>query len=257
MPRGRSFNKLRDNFAAPTLVKPALVAMFLTPQLTGYTAMFDPQRLLGQLLSGGIGGGLGHRKRGGGGLSFGTKAQLGLGALGIAMAAYEHFTKPSAAPASAAPVAPPLAPLMQSGPSVATGMPMAPPPPPPAINLAQLPPAQVDAVLLVQSMIAAAAADGVIDTSERARLLQHAADGGLDAQTRHFLEAELAVPKSAEMIGAMTRPDLVDDVYAAAACAIDVDSESERRFLATLGNALGLDADARSAIHQRMDAKQG
>ncbi len=257
MPRGRSFNKLRDNFAEPTLVKPALVAMFPTPQLTRYTAMFDPQRLLGQLLSGGIGGGLGHRKRGGGGgggLSFGTKAQLGLGALGIAMAAYEHFTKPGAAPASAAPVAPPPAPLMQSGPP-ATGIPMAPPPPPAALDLARLPPAQADAVLLVQSMIAAAAADGVIDASERARLLQRATDGGLDAQTRSFLEAELAVPKSADMIGAMTRPDLVQDVYAAAAFAIDLDSESERSFLATLGNALGLDADARSAIHQRMDGR--
>ncbi len=219
--------------------------------------MFDPQRLLGQLLTGSMGGGLGHRKHRGSGLSFGTKSQLGLGALGIAMAAYEHFKKSGAEPInSAAPVAPPPAPLMQSGPP-ATGIPMAPPPPPAALDLARLPPAQADAVLLVQGMIAAAAADGVIDASERARLLQHATDGGLDVQTLNFLEAELAVPKSADMIGAMTRPDLVQDVYAAAAFAIDLDSESERRFLATLGNALGLDADARSAIHQRIDAKQG
>jgi len=214
--------------------------------------MFDPQRLLGQLLKESIGGGFGHRKRGGG-MSFGTKAQLGLGALGIAMAAYEHFAKPREAPENAASITPPAAPLMQSGPTTASSLPSAPPPPPAAFDLAQLPAAEADAVLLVQSMIAAAAADGVIDASERARLLQRATDGGLDAQTRSFLEAELAVPKSADMIGAMTRPELVQDVYAAAAFAIDLDSESERRFLATLGNALGLDADARIAIHQRMD----
>lgn len=218
--------------------------------------MFDPQRLLGQLLTGSIGGGFGHRKRGDGGMSFGTKAQLGLGALGIAMAAYEHFTKPGAASANPVPVATPPAPPMVSSPTTATSMPMAPPPPPPAFDLARLPPVQADAVLLVQSMIAAAAADGVIDARERARLLQHATEGGLDAQTRAFLEAELAVPKSADMIGAMTRPELVQDVYAAAALAIDLDTESERRFLATLGNALGLDADTRSAIHQRMEGNQ-
>ena len=62
--------------------------------------MFHPERLLGQLLQSGLSGGLGRsrRKRGGsmlGGLSTGTKAQIGMGLLGVAMAAYEHYTKQS------------------------------------------------------------------------------------------------------------------------------------------------------------------
>lgn len=216
--------------------------------------MFDPQRLLGQLLTETLGGGFGHRKRRGSGMSFATKAQLGLGALGVAMAAYEHFSKPTATAVSP-PVAMPPDPLMRT-PAPSLGAATVPPPAPPAaVDLARLSAVEADAVLLVQSMIAAAAADGVIDTSERTRLMQRAEASGLDATTRQFLEAELAVPKSADTIGAMTRPGLTHDVYAAAVLAIDLDSESERRFLTTLGNALGLDEDTRIGIHQQVDAR--
>lgn len=205
--------------------------------------MFDAQRLLGQLLGDALGGGFGHRKKHGGGLSFGTKAQLGLGALGVAMAAYEHFSSQRTPAATAVPTSPPAPP--QAALAV-------PPPPPVAFNPAQLPPAQADAVLLVQAMIAAAAADGRVDANERERVLARAEAAGVDAETRAFLEAELAVPKTADAIGAMTRPGLTRDAYAAAALAIDLDTEAERRFLNTLGNALGLGDDERIAIHQQI-----
>lgn len=215
--------------------------------------MFDPQRLLGQLLGDALGGQFGHRgKKRGGGMSFGTKAQLGIGALGIAMAAYEHYTsqrsQSAPQPMPAAPAPRPAAPV-----AAAMGMPSAPPPPPPsAFDPARLSPDQADAVLLVRAMIAAAAADGVIDAGERQRVLQRASTAGVDAETFAFLEAELAVPKSADDIGAMTRPGLTREAYAAAALAIDLDTESERRFLQTLGNALGLGEDDRIAIHQQI-----
>ncbi len=210
--------------------------------------MFDAQRLLGQLLGDALGGGFGHRKKRGGGLSFGTKAQLGLGALGVAMAAYEHYSSQRTPAASAVPTSPPAAPPV--APQAATAVP---PPPPVAFNPAQLPPAQADAVLLVQAMIAAAAADGRVDDRERERVLARAEAAGVDAETRQFLGAELAVPKTADAIGAMTRPGLTRDAYAAAALAIDLDTESERRFLNTLGNALGLGDDERIAIHQQIE----
>jgi uncharacterized membrane protein YebE (DUF533 family) len=218
--------------------------------------MFDPQRLLGQLLGDALGGDFGHRKKKrGGGMSFGTKAQLGIGALGIAMAAYEHYTSQRQQGASQPmPSAPPSAPTpMASAPiAPAMGMPSAPPPPPSAFDPSRLPQEQADAVLLVRAMIAAAAADGVIDAGERQRILGRAATAGVDAATRSFLEAELAVPKSADTIGAMTRPGLAREAYAAAALAIDLDTESERRFLQTLGQALGLREDDRIAIHQQI-----
>jgi hypothetical protein len=71
--------------------------------------MFDPERLLKQMLSGALGGALGgergrkkYKSRGGmsgalGGLGSGGKAALGLGALGVAMAAWEHYKGQSAA----------------------------------------------------------------------------------------------------------------------------------------------------------------
>ncbi|MCI1728700.1 MAG: hypothetical protein LKM32_04635 [Chiayiivirga sp.] len=63
----------------------------------------------GQMLGGGLGdafgGKRGKKRRGawGGGLSTGAKAQLGVGLLGIAMAAWEHYSQKSA-PAAGAPV---------------------------------------------------------------------------------------------------------------------------------------------------------
>lgn len=217
--------------------------------------MFDPQRLLGQLLGDALGGNFGHRRKRGGGLSFGTKAQLGIGALGVAIAAYEHFSSQRAPAAAPAPVMAPPTPAAMNTPPPPANMPATPPPPPPSFDPQQLPPEQADAVLLVRAMIAAAAADGVIDAQERTRVLQRAATAGVDAETRAFLEAELAVPKSADMIGALTRPGLTREAYAAAALAIDLDSESERRFLQTLGNALGLDEDARVAIHEQIEGR--
>lgn len=218
--------------------------------------MFDPQRLLGQLLGDALGGDFGHRKKKrGGGMSFGTKAQLGIGALGIAMAAYEHYTsqRQQGSAAQPMPSAPPPTPMPSAPIAPAMGMPSAPPPPPPsAFDPSRLPQDQADAVLLVRAMIAAAAADGVIDAGERQRILQRAATAGVDAETFAFLEAELAVPKTANDIGAMTRPGLTREAYAAAALAIDLDTESERRFLQTLGNALGLGDDDRIAIHQQI-----
>ena len=59
--------------------------------------MFDPQRLLGQMFGGGLGdafgGSRGRRKRNSvfSGAGLGGKAQMGLGLLGISMAAWEHY----------------------------------------------------------------------------------------------------------------------------------------------------------------------
>ncbi|MCE7929918.1 MAG: hypothetical protein DYH17_00875, partial [Xanthomonadales bacterium PRO6] len=80
--------------------------------------MFDVEKLLGQMLSGGVGGGRRERRAHG---SFGipgvSKAQLGVGAIGIAIAAWEHFK--SRQPESA------------TAPAPVPGAPAAMPPPPP------------------------------------------------------------------------------------------------------------------------------
>ena len=72
--------------------------------------MFDPQKLLmgmvGDAIGGAFGGGRKKNKKNNSMFRTGNlagKAALGLGALGVAMAAYEHFQQQKGAPASVMP----------------------------------------------------------------------------------------------------------------------------------------------------------
>ncbi len=224
--------------------------------------MFDPEKLLGSIVGQALGGALGGRRGRSQSLfrtgQFTGKAALGLGALGVAVAAFEHFRKP----AESAPTSPPPAPFpvltpptpVATAPTSPPATPIGPLPPPPPIarDLSHLSEREAEAVLLVRVMIAAAAADGQIDAEERGRILARTADAGLDADTRGFLEAELAVPRSADEIAAMTRPALVNEVYAAALLAVNLDHESERVFLHRLGAGLGLSAETQQEIQTQL-----
>lgn len=218
--------------------------------------MFDPERLLRQMLGGALGGALGgdrgrkkYKSRGGmggalGGLGGGGKAALGLGALGVAMAAWEHYKgQPSTGPGPAAPVAAPVPQPMTA---------MSPPPPPPprvpsamAMATAQAVP---EALLVIRSMIAAAAADGLIDGNEREAILGRAQDAGLDPDDLAALRGELAQPLSMPELLAQTPPQLAREVYAAALITISVDTEAERRWLQRLAEGLKLDDAQRAEL---------
>jgi uncharacterized membrane protein YebE (DUF533 family) len=106
-----------------------------------------------------------------------------------------------------------------------------------------------EAALLVRSMIAAAAADGLIDASERAAILDRARAAGDDDDTLAFLEKELAHPVSAEELVAQTPRSLSEQVYAASALAISIDTEAERAYLDRLAAGLGIDAERRAELH--------
>lgn len=224
--------------------------------------MFNPEQLLGQLMgdamsgrlgsgkrkhkrSSGLGGLLGGSGSGGGvggmlgGLSGGTKAKLGLGLLGIAVAAYQHYQKPAAPqPAPGGAVPPPLP---------ASAMP---PPPPPASAPS---PARVEhAMHLLRAMITAAHADGLIDAGEREAILGRARDAGLDAESLEALDAEIRAPLTLEQLAVRTPASLRAEVYAAALIAITADTEEERAFLDRLAGQLSLDAAARADIHAQL-----
>jgi uncharacterized membrane protein YebE (DUF533 family) len=200
--------------------------------------MLDAERLLGNLLTGTLSqalGGRGSRLLRTG--TIGSRATIGVGLLGLAMAAYEHYSQqqPSVASAGSRPPPPPPS----SGP---------PPPPPPSATSDR----NADAVLLIRAMIAAAQCDGRLDDDERARIL--AASDGLSQTERTFVEHELAAPQSIEQIAIASRPAIAADVYAAAAHAIVADNDAEQVWLARLGDALGLDAASRHSIEQRLAA---
>ena len=217
--------------------------------------MFNPEQLLGHLLKSGLGGGLGRggkRKRGGsflGGMSTGAKAQIGMGLLGVAVAAYEHYTRQNSASVTPSP---------------------GPPPTPTPQDLSPMPrllrPAEVssssaladrarhtDAMLLVQAMVAAAAADGIIDEEERAQMLHRAEDAGFDEETKRFLQAEIENPKSLAVIVASARPELATDLYAASCAAITADTDAERTYLKTLSDRLKLSEETRAEVHRQLD----
>lgn len=222
--------------------------------------MLDPQRLLGQILGGSMGDSFGGRKRRGkgsggllGNMSATTKAQIGIGLLGVAWAAWDHYSKKNAAAApagagSAAPPPPPMAAVPPPPPPLASGP--ATPPPAPTTSIAD--PRQQDMILLIQAMIAAAAADGLIDDAERATILARAAEAGLDPETTAFLQAELDEPKSLAAIVRATRPEIAADVYAASCLAITLDTEAERAWLDTLASRLALEPGRREEIHRQL-----
>lgn len=218
------------------------------------------ERLLGQMLSGGIGKksgglmkGLGSMTGGlGGGLS---KATVGVGLVGVAMAAWEHFqTQQKTAGQNTA------------SPFGATPGSAMPPPPPPgsapttahvlgAPGMASLPgdaEREADATFLIRAMIAAAAADGTIDSEERSRILERAMSAELPPAAHKFLLEELKRPASLSDIVAGARPTLKREVYAASRMAIDADSDAEQRYLSELQQRLGLSADEVRQITQAL-----
>ena len=223
--------------------------------------MFDPQRLLGQLMGDALSGQLGGKRRKGRsgpagmlggllggssrGMSTGTKATIGVGLLGLAVAAYQHYNSSQNAgqgqPAASAGFPPPAPPPMSGH--------AAPPPPPPA---AATPVRTEQAMHLLRAMITAAHADGLIDDGERNAILGRARDAGLDAESLQALDAEIRAPLTLEQLTARTPATLRDEVYAAALVAITADTEDERRFLDRLAGQLQLDDAARRDIHAQL-----
>ncbi|MFO1169547.1 MAG: DUF533 domain-containing protein [Hyphomicrobiaceae bacterium] len=101
---------------------------------------------------------------------------------------------------------------------------------------------QENAALYLRAMIAAAAADGTIDQSERQKIIGGFTQVGMDGEATQFLEREFANPASVRDLAAAARtPEVRAQVYTAARMTIDPDQPAERRFLGDLEGALGLD----------------
>jgi uncharacterized membrane protein YebE (DUF533 family) len=223
--------------------------------------MFDVERLLGQFLTRsvgqGLGGGLGNALGSvNGGLGAGLgKGALGVGALGVAWAAFEHFQQKQADTAAMPPPPPSDA---------ALAMPPPPPAAPPAATQAlsapaatdagDMPPAVVtpistdgtreaDASHLICAMIAAANADGKIDAEERSKILERALTAEISAATQQFLLRQLNAPANLQDIVTKTPAHLRRETYGASLLAITSDTDSEQHYLDSLAAGLKLSAD--------------
>ena len=108
-----------------------------------------------------------------------------------------------------------------------------------------------DTLLLLRTMIAAAAADGSIDETERLRIVKGMKEAGIDPQASSWLENEMASPAEIdELAEPVNDPDTAAQVYAAARIVIDPDTLQEGEFLHRLARALDLD----EAIAEEIDA---
>ena len=106
---------------------------------------------------------------------------------------------------------------------------------------------------LVRVMVAAANADMRVDEQERARILGKLDEAGADPAAREFVEREMRAPMTLDEIAReVSGPDVAAQAYAAALGAIDVDKATERRFLQTLAERTGLDAEIVAEIHDQL-----
>ncbi len=226
--------------------------------------MIDPERILGGLIRQGVRSGLrGRRSRRSGIGVLGTlgTGAVGLGILGVAIAAFDHYTQ-SKSSGTSRPVPPPPVPSPESADRVT------PPPPPPASPTPPQAGAPVDtvaspdkspevakqqALLLIRSMIAAANADGEIDSNERKAILGRLAEAGLGDEDRSFVLKELETPPSVEdILSSVDSPELARHAYAVSLLAIDVDTQDERDYLHYLRLRLGLEDRVVAEIHRQL-----
>ncbi|MCA9412918.1 MAG: tellurite resistance TerB family protein [Candidatus Omnitrophica bacterium] len=206
--------------------------------------MIDPERLIGGLLNSALGEGFGRKKkrskkRSKGGILGGDKALVGMGLLGLAFAAYDHYQQKSggsfrpSAPGSTGSSPPPPPAMSPPPPPGAT----TPPPPPDTEQEAR----ESEALLILRAMIAAANADYTIDSEEREGILLKAREAGLSEQEMSLIAEELDHPKGlADIAREVRSPQQAEEVYVASLLAVEVDTEAEKAYLKALAQRLDL-----------------
>lgn len=112
-----------------------------------------------------------------------------------------------------------------------------------------------DAMRFLRAMVAAAAADGQIDQSERIRIVRGLTEAGIDPEATRWLEREMESPVTVEELAdGVEDPEIAAQVYAAALLAIDPDTLQEHEFLRQLAEALDLDQTLRGQIEETIGA---
>lgn len=106
------------------------------------------------------------------------------------------------------------------------------------------------AKLMIRAMIQAAKADGEIDATERAKIMDHLGDA--TPEELAFVNAELAAPVDAAALAASVGESAKAQVYSSALMAITVDTEPEKAYLRQLAAGLGLAPDKVAEIHAAM-----
>ena len=97
---------------------------------------------------------------------------------------------------------------------------------------------------LIQVMVGAAHADGMLDSEEEKAILDRLRGVELAQEEKMFFLEELHHPRTiAELTQGVEDVRLGQAIYAVAASAVIIDTESERRWFDELGKALGLSSE--------------
>lgn len=107
--------------------------------------------------------------------------------------------------------------------------------------------------LLLEAMVLAAKADGRLDDQELQRIQGRMAEDGLEqAEVEQLAQLAHGGADFDSLIARVQDPQTAAEVYAASAMAIRVDTEAERRHLATLAERTGLDAETVRELHRML-----
>ena len=111
---------------------------------------------------------------------------------------------------------------------------------------------QQDAVagLMLRAMLQAAKCDGRIDEGEKKKIL--GALGNASREDMAFVNRELSSPVDVAALAKQVPKGLENQIYAASVMGIDIDSEPEAQYLATLASALGMGSHEANAIHAKL-----
>lgn len=94
---------------------------------------------------------------------------------------------------------------------------------------------------LVRAMIAAARADGHIDSAEQGRIFAHVEKSGLDAEAKVFVFDTLNAPIGVSEVAASARtPEQAAELYLISRLTLEVDQPAERAYLSALAHRLKL-----------------
>lgn len=224
--------------------------------------MFNAEQLLGKMVAEMVGSGRGHKRHKGGMVSSLASTLLSgqglMTAIGLGVGAYEILQQ-SKQGATPPPLSSPPPPLPNQG-SVAMPSPSiaAVSTPPPLSGASSnplqdrsVPPVQEGnlAMRLIQAMIAAAHADGSMDSEEEGQILARLQGQGLTQEERSFVLMEMHDPKPIEqLVVGVNDPRVAQTMYSLAVSAITVDSAAERAWLDQLAAALSISDGMRRFI---------
>ncbi len=105
------------------------------------------------------------------------------------------------------------------------------------------------ATLILQSMIAAAAADGELDKAEYGRIRERLQASGFNGEEQLLLSQLMMRPCSIEQLAASAKTlEQRVEMYTAARLAIDNDTPAEREWLARLASALQIEPELKAHL---------